>query len=208
LRSQLVAQARGSKPPGYAGGQYMQVVKTYLCLSDPSHATGLALTSNGGANLFAGSSYAANYFVFGNPSAGSDAFRVQGDHRIPASFPDGLSNTIFFTEVYVTCGNTGNLSTAVASLWADSTVPWRPIFCHNTNDKSIAVAGYYPCNLFQVQPNFLSGCDPASAQSAHTAGINAALGDGSVRFVAATVSATTWANACDPQDGATLGSDW
>jgi hypothetical protein len=94
----------------------MKVVKTYLCPSDPSHSKGLALTSNGGADLFAGSRYGANYFVFGNPDAGSDAFRVQGDHRIPASFPDGLSNTIFFTEVFVTCGNSGNLNTAAASL--------------------------------------------------------------------------------------------
>jgi hypothetical protein len=62
--------------------------------------------------------------------------------------------------------------------------------------------------LFQVQPDFLGSCDPARPQSPHTAGINACLGDGSVRFVAATISATTWANACDPQDGAVLGSDW
>jgi hypothetical protein len=34
------------------------------------------------------------------------------------------------------------------------------------------------------------------------------LGDGSVRFVSQSVSATTWANACDPRDGNVLGSDW
>jgi prepilin-type N-terminal cleavage/methylation domain-containing protein len=134
-------------PPGYAGGHFMDVVKTYLCPSDPSHADGHAITTNGGANLYAGSSYGANYFAFGNPDAPSDALRVQGGNRIPMCFPDGVSNTVFFGEVYVTCGNSGMPSTAVASLWADATPPWRPIICHNTPDKTIAFGGYYPCKI-------------------------------------------------------------
>jgi prepilin-type N-terminal cleavage/methylation domain-containing protein len=197
-----------ASPPGYAGGHYMDVIKTYLCPSDPSNTNGFAATSNGGSNLFAGSSYGANYFAFGNPSAGSDALRVQGDNRIPKSFPDGLSSTVFFGEVFVTCGNSGSLSTAVASLWADATTPWRPVICHNTPDKSIAFGGYYPCNMFQVQPHYYRSCDPSRPQSAHTSGMNVSLGDGSVRFLSADISPTTWAQACDPQDGTTLGSDW
>jgi hypothetical protein len=34
------------------------------------------------------------------------------------------------------------------------------------------------------------------------------LGDGSIRTVAPSVSKTTWQNACNPMDGAPLGSDW
>jgi hypothetical protein len=34
------------------------------------------------------------------------------------------------------------------------------------------------------------------------------LGDGSVRFVAATVSDLSWAYACDPRDGKTAGNDF
>jgi hypothetical protein len=34
------------------------------------------------------------------------------------------------------------------------------------------------------------------------------LGDGSVRMVSIGVSATTWLNACIPDDGAPLGGDW
>jgi hypothetical protein len=38
--------------------------------------------------------------------------------------------------------------------------------------------------------------------------MNVGLGDGSVRFVSAGLSTTTWANACDPRDGNPLGPDW
>jgi prepilin-type N-terminal cleavage/methylation domain-containing protein len=195
-------------PIGYCGGQYMRVIKTYICPSDPSNQDGMSLTPNGAANYFAGSSYGANYFVFGNPNAsGGDAVNVQGANRLPASFPDGLSNTIFFSEVYVTCGNSGDSNSAYASLWADSTIPWRPIFCHNTSNKSVN-AGYAPCYLFQVQPRMFATCDPSRSQSGHTAGTNVGLGDGSVRFVNQGISPTSWALACDPRDGLPMPSDW
>ena len=38
--------------------------------------------------------------------------------------------------------------------------------------------------------------------------MNVGLGDGSTRFVSGSISAATWAHACDPQDGNPLGSDW
>jgi prepilin-type processing-associated H-X9-DG protein len=62
--------------------------------------------------------------------------------------------------------------------------------------------------MFQVQPNFMTGCDPARTQSPHAGGINCCLGDGSVRFVNSSISPTTWAQACNPIDGAALGSGW
>jgi prepilin-type N-terminal cleavage/methylation domain-containing protein len=200
-----------SCPPstlGYAGGQYMRIIKTYICPSDPSNQNGMCLSTNGGANLFAGSSYGANYLAFGNPNAsGGDAANVQGANSLAASFPDGLSNSILFTEVYVTCTNNGDISSAPASLWADSTAPYRPIVCHNTSNKTVN-PGYAPCFLFQVQPQMLTTCDPSRGQSGHTSGINVVLGDGSVRFVSQTVTPTTWGFACDPRDGNVLGSDW
>jgi prepilin-type N-terminal cleavage/methylation domain-containing protein len=189
---------------GYCGSEWYRPIKTYICPTDSTNQNGMCLTPNGSANYFAGSSYGANYFAFGNPGAGSDGLRVQGANRIPASFPDGTSNTILFGEVYVTCGP---LASAAASLWADSSTPWRPIFCHNTSDKSIATGGYYPCNMFQVQPS-MDNCDPSRAQSGHTAGMNVCLGDGSVRFISSSISPTTWGNACDPRDGTPLGADW
>jgi prepilin-type N-terminal cleavage/methylation domain-containing protein/prepilin-type processing-associated H-X9-DG protein len=196
--------------PHYCGGQYFQVVKTYLCPSDPSQRGGLSLTTNGGADGFAAGNYTANVLVFGNPNAGSDAARTQGRAALPASVPDGLSNTVFFGEAYASCSLSTDPASALstASLWADSTRPWRPIMCHNSVDKTLS-GGYAPCKPFQVRPVPFGTCDPSSGgQSAHTGGMNVGLGDGSVRFVSPGVSAATWAVVCDPRDGNVPGPDW
>jgi prepilin-type N-terminal cleavage/methylation domain-containing protein len=196
-------------PPGYCGGQYRTPVRTYVCPSDPSVAGGLSLTTNGGANTFAVSCYGANVYAFGNPAAGSDTDAVQGRNKMPQNFPDGLSNTILFGEVYGSC----SLSTdptngaSTASLWSDSTTPWRPVICHNSSSKYYS-GGYGPCYMFQVRPTPFGGCDPSRAQSSHSGGMLVGLGDGSVRFLSQDISPTTWANACDPRDDNPLGSDW
>jgi prepilin-type N-terminal cleavage/methylation domain-containing protein/prepilin-type processing-associated H-X9-DG protein len=195
-------------PTGYCGGGYMHTIKVYICPTDPSQQNGMCVSPAGGSDLFAGSSYGANYFAFGNPLAGTADLRVQGANAIPKSFPDGTSNTVLFGEVFVTCGNSGDINNVDASLWADSTTPWRPIICHNTSDKTISNAGYYDCNLFQLQPNYLTNCDPSRGQSGHAGGINVCLADGSVRFVSTSISPQTWAFACDPRDGNPLGADW
>jgi prepilin-type N-terminal cleavage/methylation domain-containing protein len=206
------ALTKGNVPPGaYTGGQYFRVVPTYLCPSDPSTQDGYSMTITGGANGFAVGNYLANYLVFGNPTDGrGDYYEVQGGNSLARSFPDGLSNTVFFGEGYGSCGLSPDPTSALATanLWADSTTPWRPIMCHNTADKHVN-AGYAPCLLFQVQPvPFFGACDPSRAASPHTAGMNVALGDGSARFVTQGVSQATWAAACDPRDGVPLGTDW
>jgi prepilin-type N-terminal cleavage/methylation domain-containing protein/prepilin-type processing-associated H-X9-DG protein len=204
-----------SNPPGwnpscnnYCGGQYNRTVRTYLCPSDSSYdaGTGFSRSTNGGANGFSASSYLANYYVFGSPNASTDALRVQGCNKF-SDIQDGLSNTIFFTEGFGTCTSSGSLSSASANLYSDMTGWWRPMFCHNSASKSTS-AGYAACDMFQVQPNYLTSCDSARAQSPHPGGINCCLGDGSVRFVSAGISSMTWAQACDPRDGVPPGSDW
>jgi prepilin-type N-terminal cleavage/methylation domain-containing protein/prepilin-type processing-associated H-X9-DG protein len=195
-------------PGGYCGGQYFRVIPTYLCPSDNTTTNGLSQTTYGGANGFAVSNYAANYYAFGNPNRGSDPQCVEGANVIPRNFPDGVSNTIFFGEVYGSCGYWGNASFATASLWADSTLPWRPIMCHNTPFKNVNPGSWAPCNMFQVQPLEFTTCDPSRCNSPHDSGMNVGMGDGSARFVSPSISAATWASACDPRDGNPLGSDW
>jgi len=205
---------KGGSPPGtYCGGQYMTPVVVYLCPADASTVAGLSQTTTGGANGFAVGNYVANYLVFGNPndttqttsteSGGSslDGGLVQGFTKLPAGIPDGMSNTIFFGEAYGSCGlaSSPGAANATASLWADSTQPWRPIMCTNSATKN-ASAGYAACNMFQVQPTMYGTCDPSRAQSPHAGGMNVALGDGSVRFVTPSMGAA-WAAACDPRDG-------
>ena len=201
-----------SGDPRYCGGQYMTVIPVYLCPADPTTVAGLSQTLYGGANGFAVSNYAANYYVFGNPHGANDTQCAQGSNHFPSSIPDGVSNTVFFGENYGSCGISAGAdvvgtTTNAASLWADSTQPWRPILCHNSANKALT-PGYAACKTFQVQPKEYIDCDPSRGQAGHDTGMNVALGDGSVRFVSGNVSAASWAAACDPQDGQDAGQDF
>jgi prepilin-type N-terminal cleavage/methylation domain-containing protein len=192
---------------GYVG---CNPVKTYLCPAEPQPygplGYGMGSSANGPATKWAYGNYAANYYVFGDPNKPT----VEGASRIPTSFPDGTSNVIVYTERYGTCGTSGNpdSSSTYCNLWGDSDSAWRPAFCVNAISQTPTTPGYPPCYLFQVRPDWIHGCDSSRAQSPHAGGIQVCLGDGSVRFVAASISATTWAEACDPRDGEPLGSDW
>jgi prepilin-type N-terminal cleavage/methylation domain-containing protein/prepilin-type processing-associated H-X9-DG protein len=191
---------------------YNTVIKTYICPSDPTIRNGKAVASsfliqeNGTA-----SSYGANYNVFGdgiNTETTWNPSGVKGYTKIPASFPDGLSNTVFYTEMYATCRLTPT-STVATSQWFHSNSWLRPVVCENAAYKEPwEITGYSQCLKFQVQPVWNNGCDSSRAQSAHTGGINVCLGDGSVRFVAAGISDTTWANVCHPADGIPVPSDF
>jgi prepilin-type N-terminal cleavage/methylation domain-containing protein/prepilin-type processing-associated H-X9-DG protein len=202
------------KITGYAGGEYMVVVPTFLCPSDPSIRNGMNETTNGSADHWAAGCYSANNYVFGNPPQRN----TQGAAKIPSSFPDGQSNTVMFAEQYGTCGNGGvlNSSATWGSLWADSNSIWRPGFNLGRNKGgstsslplNVALSQYPPAKMFQSSPQFINNCDPEVPQSAHTGGINVCLGDGSVRFVAVTISPATWAAVCDPRDGKQPGPDW
>src|SRR5262249_53012722 len=140
---------------GYAGGQYFQVIKTYLCPSDPSSPNGFCATTNGGANNWAVSNYGANADVFAHPNTGVPC----GASLLPATFSDGTSNTICSAEMYGTCGNSGNVnsSSTFGSLWADANSVWRSAFCL-TGTKNTVPTNYPACLMFQVQPNFVSTC--------------------------------------------------
>lgn len=190
----------------YGGIQYFQVIKTFVCPSDPSAQNGKCLTTYGGANNWGAACYGGNILAFGNPTTSPYG---EGSARMPASFPDGASNTIAFAEMYATCGWTNDISFCYGSLWADSNSVWRATFGTNTSWKDFAGAGYpFPVNKFQIRPNYLTQCDPSRPQSSHSSGINVGLMDGSVRHLTAGISDTTWSYACDPRDGNPLGSDW
>jgi prepilin-type N-terminal cleavage/methylation domain-containing protein/prepilin-type processing-associated H-X9-DG protein len=195
---------RQMTPGGYAGGQYFRVIKTYLCPQDSTNSNGLCQTPYGGANNWGVSNYAANFLVFGNGQTGA----VDYSSRF-ANIQDGLSNTVFYAEMYGTCGTGGNvnaLGPVWGSLWADSNSIWRPGFC--AGGSKSGVSGWSPCGMFQVQPGPFTNCDPQRASSPHSNGMNVCLGDGSVRFLSASMSLQTWQWACDPRDGNVLGSNW
>jgi prepilin-type N-terminal cleavage/methylation domain-containing protein len=207
-----------------------QAIKTYICPADPSISSAghskvggyWDQTGNPSATPpFLGlgaASVGANYNVFGDAGPTDPGWipqGVKGYQRIPGSYPDGLSNTIFYTEMYAGCA-TGAVPITDADnfnnsscLWNGSNGNFRPLVCTNTNGRTPwGQNGPTQCLLFQVMPNYANGCDPSRPQSGHTAGINAALGDGSVRFVAAGISATTWGIVCNPIDGLPVPGDF
>ncbi|HKB04700.1 MAG TPA: DUF1559 domain-containing protein, partial [Gemmataceae bacterium] len=138
------------------------------------------------------------------------AGHTRGEGRIPATVPDGLSNTIFFAEMYGTCGNGGVLdgSSTWGSLWADANSIWRPGYNLGRSKGGGGLQNYPASPMFQVQPHFINTCLPDRPQSAHEQGMNVCLGDGSVRFLRGTMDATTWARVNDPRDGQVPGGDW
>jgi prepilin-type N-terminal cleavage/methylation domain-containing protein len=60
-----------------------------------------------------------------------------------------------------------------------------------------------------IQGNVVpSACDYRRLQALHGSIMNAALADGSVRTVSASISASTWQIVCGPNDGLIPGADW
>src|SRR5262245_35597841 len=100
----------------------------------------------------------------------------QASLTIPASFPDGTSNTFLFAERYALCNGGGGL-------WGHTSGNfWLPVF---------AAWSFQP---FQVRPA-ANDCDPRLASTPFD-GLQVALADGSVRTVKAGIAQTTWWAAC------------
>jgi hypothetical protein len=161
-------------------GTYNQSLRVYLC---PADKTGGA--DNRYEGWLATGSYAANFLVFGEPAS----YSMQGAPRIPASFPDGLSNTIAFAERYQMCNGTPNA-------WPyDGDSAWTPAFAFTSTGKP------------QIKPE-PKQCDPSLPQSPHPSVSQIGLADGSVRSLSPSISAQTWWAACTPAGGEVLGSDF
>ena len=186
------------------------VVKTYRCPSDPS-ATGDTLVPviAGRPHPFAVGTYAYNFQVFaspatlGNPAPALDpaVWGVTGRAGIPASFPDGLSNTVLFAEKYARC-ETQAVGSERGNLWAWWDPGWQysPRFGWQTHWGT----GVGPASKFQVRPSPYTGpasvCDGAKAQTPHAA-MTVAVADGSVRGLAGDIDAGLWWAALTPAGG-------
>jgi prepilin-type N-terminal cleavage/methylation domain-containing protein len=182
-------------------------VKTYYSPADPSAPPGGE--PDGGSPRY-GDSYAPNEAVFGTPVRGlSDPYA-----RLPATIPDGLSNTIFFAEKYMVCGPQ---TRKAAFYWGETCLncgsPARKSGACNRLNSNPASVGSPPMfyNSLTLIPQFrppVGSCNPCMLQGTSYSGILVGLGDGSVRQVGSQISQTTWAHAVDPADNVPLGNDW
>jgi prepilin-type N-terminal cleavage/methylation domain-containing protein/prepilin-type processing-associated H-X9-DG protein len=214
----------GNGPNGVMDG----VVSTFLCPSDPTQNSG-----QGYGSWASVGSYVYNGMVFQADWVGFS--------RFPATFQDGTSQTILFTETYAGGNgyNNPNWPNDETLWWWDynsfeappsangdcstiqnpangkfegfwdgnpdnpAGVNFKPLiqpsmqFCQQTTAWSWNPGG----------PQGLSIC-MCRAVSPHTGGINVALGDGSVKFVGGSISATTWYAATTPAGGEILAGDW
>jgi prepilin-type processing-associated H-X9-DG protein len=186
--------------PASKGGVMDRGIKTYICPSDP--------TANNGFGGWAGiGSYVYNGMIFQADWVGYSQF--------PATLQDGTSNTILFTETYAGNGYNGD-----QSLWWWDYNSFQTPAASNGDCGPLGYSGPTFTPMIQPPVNFcktnttswswggtVSVC-MCKAVSPHSGGINAALGDGSVRFVSGGISGATWYAACTPASGDTLGSDW
>jgi prepilin-type N-terminal cleavage/methylation domain-containing protein len=151
----------------YTYGPIQVAVKTYVAPGDPTNPPTIpGLTS-----------YASNALVFGNLGA-----------RLPASFPDGTSNTVVLTERYAQTLSPGG---ATMHYWSTTQTWVSPT----------------PTSGFQLAPAQTAAVD-ALPQGFSSGGMQVGLGDGSVRSVSSGVSFNTWYLACNPADGQVMPSDW
>jgi prepilin-type N-terminal cleavage/methylation domain-containing protein len=167
-----------------------RVVKIYLAPLDPTLPGGNIHNGNRGAI-----SYAANGLVFG--------FQPGGSCRMPASIPDGTSNTIFFAERFTECGTGSGFRQWIWNEDGGDFPNNGPFFAGGPNNN-----GYSPWNLPQWNAISAATCQINTVQAMSAGGIVVGMGDGSVRVVNSGVSQNSWSFACQPNDGQVIGNDF
>jgi prepilin-type N-terminal cleavage/methylation domain-containing protein len=190
----------------------------FHCPSDPSlsgdgtSTVGPTLTGWLGATpVWGESSYAANQLAFAdatNLTTTPVTFDGSVFHKIPASFTDGPSKTMLFTEKFANCKNA---TLTGGTRWADfvgtSTDMFFPAIERGLNGAAGVDFGTGQ-TPFLSQPNKATNCNPELASTGHPGVINVCMGDGAVKVVVAEVSPQTWFAACTPAGDDIIGTDW
>jgi len=220
---------------GVAVGQ--NIVKSYLCPSDstnPSHIDANSPTWYG--PTYATGGYTANVMVFdpnpmtrtlltAMPNGTSNV--VMFGHRLELCDGDNYfgeipPNGYIYTDWDATPDQTFNYHPVPGFGWATyytrrgnyiSPVNQAGDLANmQDNGLNPLTPGDWPAYTdgslaFQIQPA-PGACDPTVLASPHTGVMLVGLGDGSVRTVSPGISSATWLNACIPDSGGVLGSDW
>lgn len=199
----LSATGTGGYDVELGGGGAVESVKikSYICPSDPT------------ANVSSGwqvGSYCYNGIIFKSSSLGLP--------NMPATFQDGTSQTIVVSEQY--SGGSPAFPNGFYSIWWWDYNSFQTPLGNDGDCGSTGFSGPSYLPLFQPPLNYCTGntislswtsgisACMCRAVSPHTAVINAALADGSVRTISPSISGNTFYYACTPNGGEVLGSDW
>src|SRR5262249_10928993 len=210
------------------------VIKTYICPSDPTEPSNIDTFFTTPEAGFASGNYGFNVMVFdprGN-QATSGATIVGGMpdgttntvmfahryKRCDANGPNGIGGTGQTDwAAYPTDGQGGQ--------WARPGFGFATYFIVNGPVPAVEGSDFWGGIVSIAGEDFSSGrsvppsgipfqtkpangeCNFLVTQSPHETMV-VGLGDGSVRTVSASISVLTWWQACNPKDGAVLGSDW
>jgi hypothetical protein len=131
---------------------------------------------------------------------------------------DGLSQTIWLSEHYGwNCNGTTFFYVLTGS---NRWIPFQPpTFAHTMADGRPSPGDYYPITTgkppqsaaqggvtFQVTPS-MTGCDPRLPNASYSGGLQVALGDGSVRVLAPSISPNVFWGAVTPNKGEVISLD-
>ncbi|OWK46384.1 DUF1559 domain-containing protein [Fimbriiglobus ruber] len=180
-----------------------QVVKTFLCPADPTAGTGV------GSSGWAGTSYAANFILFGQGSYYPSQWH-KSIYKI-GNIPDGTSNTVGFSERYMVAeGDTNDRDRGFYYPDPSFATYNYPLFgIYQTYYPNGFPGGwwFYSSESWQFSPQ-PSAAVRWALQSGHTSSIVCAMMDGSVRGITSGTSATTFWLAAVPNDSTVLPADW
>ena len=178
------------------------VVPIFQCPSDATLSTGPSALN---VNIAVFASYAANGQVFGTitTSGGTNVTSMieNGGNRLPASIPDGTSNTIFFTEKVAFCANPQG-----ATEWNDTGIGHLSPLIGNSG-SGVGLTGCSPNIKPQFSISNSNNCLYYWPSSCHT-NLLVGMGDGSVRAISSSINQNTFNIALVPNDGLPLPSDW
>jgi len=217
--STIVTNNAASTSPANFGNVSGSIVKPYLCPSDISAPGGGLQSTLDGMNGSAVTNYAGNNFVFGD-AINNSPFPAK-KRSLDIACVNGLSNSVFYTEVLGTCGS-GTIASATGNVWSDAgnsttDASFRPGFNlgsgklgTNVTNNGTIIGGALSPPQFGIAPSWLTQCVSTSVQGLHTGGIQVAMGDGSAKFVSQYVSVTgSWANAINTiTPGGIVGDDF
>jgi prepilin-type N-terminal cleavage/methylation domain-containing protein len=163
------------------------IVKTFIAPGDPSMPGNYLSDGSRGAT-----SYAANYFVFGDETGwGGVPLALSGMARLPATIPDGASNTVALGERLTICAG------IYPRVWGrdEPQSPWSPYV-------------FVLPSLPGFDAHYVNTCNPYGYDMFSSGVIQVSLLDGSVRSITRGISLQTWSNALLPNDGNPMGPDW